>query len=214
MTCDMDRIVTHTNFTACPVVRYELSLDDLATPRGLAILRAVFFDPEALRPGTTCAASSGTPMWTGCGRSMPGASRGSPTSAATGSRRPGRTSRAAAADVRGSWPPGQEPIGDPLVVGIGAAAADLCRLRDAWLNLPEWTREEVLEFPATLGGPWDRSIVNPRLPPDAPGVRSEGFPASAGPPARAEALSPETPSACGGPARGKPAKGPSWRVPE
>jgi hypothetical protein len=59
MTCDMDRIVIHTNFTACPVIRYDLSLDDLATPRGLAILRAVFFNPETLRPGTTCATITG-----------------------------------------------------------------------------------------------------------------------------------------------------------
>jgi hypothetical protein len=66
------------------------------------------------------------------------------------------------------WAPGQEPASSPLVVEIGAAAADLCRLREAWLNPPEWVREEVLEFPATVGGPWDRFIVNPRLPAGAP----------------------------------------------
>ena len=32
-------------------------------------------------------------------------------------------------------------------------------LRERWLNPPEWTREEVLEFPGTVGGPWDRFIV-------------------------------------------------------
>jgi hypothetical protein len=37
-------------------VVYELRLDDLATPAGLDRLRAMFFNPEALRPGTTCAA--------------------------------------------------------------------------------------------------------------------------------------------------------------
>jgi hypothetical protein len=67
------------------------------------------------------------------------------------------------------WPPGYEPVSDPLVLEIGAAAAELRRLREAWLNPPEWTREEVLDFPATVGGPWDRFIVNPRLPTGAPG---------------------------------------------
>jgi hypothetical protein len=41
---------------------------------------------------------------------------------------------------------------------IGAAAAELNALRERWLNPPEWTREEVLEFPGTVGGPWDRFI--------------------------------------------------------
>ena len=42
------------------------------------------------------------------------------------------------------------------------------RGRDTWLNPPEWVRADVLEFPATVGGPWDRFIVNPRLPVGAP----------------------------------------------
>jgi hypothetical protein len=66
------------------------------------------------------------------------------------------------------WAPGHEPAADPLVLEIGAAAAELCRLRDAWLNPPEWVREEILEFPATVGGPWDRFIANPRLPQGIP----------------------------------------------
>ena len=66
------------------------------------------------------------------------------------------------------WAPGREPVTDPLVLEIGAAAAELCRLRDTWLNPPEWVREEILEFPATAGGPWERFIVNPRLPAGAP----------------------------------------------
>ncbi|MEI6675085.1 MAG: DNA methyltransferase [Verrucomicrobiota bacterium] len=41
---------------------------------------------------------------------------------------------------------------------IAAAAKELNELREAWLNPPEWTREEVTEFPGTLGGPWDRFI--------------------------------------------------------
>jgi hypothetical protein len=53
-------------------------------------------------------------------------------------------------------------------VEIGAAAAELCRLRDAWLNPSDWVRQDVLEFPATAGGPWDRFVGNPRLPAGAP----------------------------------------------
>jgi type II restriction/modification system DNA methylase subunit YeeA len=41
---------------------------------------------------------------------------------------------------------------------ISAAAKELNQLREAWLNPPEWTRTEVLEFPGTVGGPWDRYI--------------------------------------------------------
>lgn len=31
-------------------------------------------------------------------------------------------------------------------------------LRNNWLNPPEWTKEEVLEFPGTVNGPWARYI--------------------------------------------------------
>jgi len=41
---------------------------------------------------------------------------------------------------------------------IAAAARDLNILRETWLNPPEWTRQEVLEFPGTVNGPWDRYI--------------------------------------------------------
>ena len=61
------------------------------------------------------------------------------------------------------WPPGQEPPDDPLVEAIAAGARELEQLRATWLNPPEWTKTEVLEFPGTVGGPWDRYIVNPRL---------------------------------------------------
>jgi type II restriction/modification system DNA methylase subunit YeeA len=44
---------------------------------------------------------------------------------------------------------------------IAAAAKELNALRENWLNPPEWTRTEVLEFPGTVGGPWDRYILNP-----------------------------------------------------
>ncbi len=41
---------------------------------------------------------------------------------------------------------------------IASAAKELNELRENWLNPPEWTREEVLEFPGTVGGPWNRYI--------------------------------------------------------
>jgi hypothetical protein len=62
------------------------------------------------------------------------------------------------------WPPGNEPKDDPRVQEIAAAARELNELRENWLNPPEWTRTEVLEFPGTVGGPWDHYIINPRLP--------------------------------------------------
>ena len=42
---------------------------------------------------------------------------------------------------------------------IANAARELNELRERWLNPPEWTREEVLEFPGTPGGPWSRYIA-------------------------------------------------------
>ena len=41
---------------------------------------------------------------------------------------------------------------------ISEAARNLDALREGWLNPPEWTREESLTFPATVGGPWHRWI--------------------------------------------------------
>jgi hypothetical protein len=43
------------------------------------------------------------------------------------------------------WPPGQEPAGDPRVVAIVAAARDLVAKRDAWLNPPGATPEQLAE---------------------------------------------------------------------
>ena len=54
--CDLDRIVIHTNFTKTVSVAHEIPLDRLGEPRSLEILRAVFFDPEKLRPGKTSVA--------------------------------------------------------------------------------------------------------------------------------------------------------------
>ncbi|MBI4657862.1 MAG: class I SAM-dependent DNA methyltransferase [Verrucomicrobia bacterium] len=41
---------------------------------------------------------------------------------------------------------------------IATAAKDLNELRERWLNPPEWTSERVLEFPASVNGPWSRYI--------------------------------------------------------
>jgi hypothetical protein len=46
-------------------------------------------------------------------------------------------------------------------LAIAAAAKELDDLRNRWLNPPEWTREEVLEFPGTVGGPWSRYVHDP-----------------------------------------------------
>lgn len=53
--------------------------------------------------------------------------------------------------------PFPEPT-ESLREAIGAAAKELDRLRENWLNPEEWTQENVLEFPATVGGPWHRWI--------------------------------------------------------
>jgi len=51
--CDFDRIVIHTNFTKTASATHEITLDRLGEPRSLELLRAMFFDPEKLRPGKT-----------------------------------------------------------------------------------------------------------------------------------------------------------------
>ena len=55
---------------------------------------------------------------------------------------------------------------------IAAAAKELDTLRSAWLNPPEWTREEVLEFPGSADGPWARYVHDP----DARGIGSVRYP--------------------------------------
>jgi hypothetical protein len=60
------------------------------------------------------------------------------------------------------FPPGVIPEPrtlNPAHAAIAAAAKELNALRENWLNPPEWTREEILEFPGTVNGPWDRYIV-------------------------------------------------------
>jgi hypothetical protein len=45
-------------------------------------------------------------------------------------------------------------------------------LLNAWLNPPEWTREEVLEFPGSISGPWARYVQDP----DARGIGTVRYP--------------------------------------
>ena len=47
--------------------------------------------------------------------------------------------------------------------GIAAAAKELNELRERWLNPPEWTVERVLEFPGSIGGPWDHYIDKSKI---------------------------------------------------
>ena len=36
-------------------------------------------------------------------------------------------------------------------------------MRERWLNPPEWTVERVLEFPGSIGGPWDHYIDKSKI---------------------------------------------------
>jgi len=53
VTCDLNRFVIRTNFTYTAPAIYEFRLDQMAEPRNIEILRAVFFNPEVLKPGKT-----------------------------------------------------------------------------------------------------------------------------------------------------------------
>jgi hypothetical protein len=55
---------------------------------------------------------------------------------------------------------------------IAEAAKELDRLRCGWLNPPEWTREEVLEFPGSIDGPWARYVHEP----DSRGIGTVRYP--------------------------------------
>jgi hypothetical protein len=44
---------------------------------------------------------------------------------------------------------------------IAEAVKELDTLRNNWLNPLEWMKEEVLEFPGSVNGPWARYVVNP-----------------------------------------------------
>ncbi|MBD3176072.1 MAG: class I SAM-dependent DNA methyltransferase, partial [Armatimonadia bacterium] len=51
--CDTDIIRVHTDFTNTANTVYEITTDDIDDPARLDILRKVFYEPEALRPGRT-----------------------------------------------------------------------------------------------------------------------------------------------------------------
>ena len=55
---------------------------------------------------------------------------------------------------------------------IAAAARVLDEKRTRWLNQPEWTREEVLEFPGSASGPWAHYVSGA----DASGVGTVRYP--------------------------------------
>ena len=56
VTSDIERITIRTNWTNAVSERHEVRLDEMADPVRLAVLKAVFADPERLRPGKTRAA--------------------------------------------------------------------------------------------------------------------------------------------------------------
>ena len=53
--CDLDRFVIRTHFTNTPTVTYTFDIDGLSEPANLDVLRAVFTDPNRLKPRTTTA---------------------------------------------------------------------------------------------------------------------------------------------------------------
>lgn len=55
---------------------------------------------------------------------------------------------------------------------IAAAAEELDALRSNWLNPPEWTTTEFLEFPGSADGPWKRYVSDP----DARGISTVRYP--------------------------------------
>lgn len=59
-----------------------------------------------------------------------------------------------------TFPLPELPSDGPHFIAVAEAARELNQLRENWLNPPEWTMEETLMFPATVGGPWHRWIPN------------------------------------------------------
>jgi len=55
---------------------------------------------------------------------------------------------------------------------IAQAAKELDMLRRNWLNPPEWTKQEILEFPGSATGPWGRYISDV----DARGIGTVRYP--------------------------------------
>jgi len=81
-------------------------------------------------------------------------------------------SGSASGDARPAVAPHTGPAGDERVQAIAEAAKELDELRSNWLNPPEWVREEVLEFPGSVGGPWAHYVHDP----DARGIGTVRYP--------------------------------------
>jgi hypothetical protein len=67
------------------------------------------------------------------------------------------------------------PLPEPAAAqrdAVAAAAKELDALRTNWLNPPEWTTTELLEFPGSADGPWKRYVHAP----DARGVGVVRYP--------------------------------------
>ncbi|MFO7957695.1 MAG: type IIL restriction-modification enzyme MmeI [Candidatus Brocadiia bacterium] len=90
------------------------------------------------------------------------------------------------------WPPGKEPKDDApygeRVKAIAEAAAELNELRENWLNPPEFTVTEVLEFPGSTDGPWARYVEDP----DERGIGTVRYPRTAPDPPFADTLKKRT----------------------
>lgn len=52
---DINNIIIRTNYTNLPTRTFRFTLDDLLDPRNLAVLKAVFFNPDELKPRETVA---------------------------------------------------------------------------------------------------------------------------------------------------------------
>ena len=204
--CDLDRIVVHTNFTGTVSATYDIPLENLGEPRNIEILRAVFHNPEALRPGRTSTAVTQDAARHFAEIAAALRQRGLdpaavahfldrivfclfaedtgllPNMVFTRIVEQSRGDPARFCKILGQLFDtmatggdfGLEPIryfngnlfDDRTVLDltademkrIAAAAKELNEIRENWLNPPEWTRPEKLEFPGTVGGPWDRYI--------------------------------------------------------
>jgi hypothetical protein len=55
---------------------------------------------------------------------------------------------------------------------LSTIAKELDQLRTRWLNPPEWTRQEIIEFPGSMNGPWERYIHDP----DSRGIGTVRYP--------------------------------------
>lgn len=54
---------------------------------------------------------------------------------------------------------------DAQEVAIAAAGQELNKLRERWLNPPEWTQTRTLAFPGSAAGPWERYIDRQTIDP-------------------------------------------------